>query len=260
MIKEPLIRKQLMTINRDSPIPLYYQLKRLLQTKIESGELKPGDIFPTEQQIQEQYAVSRTTVRQALSELEEEGKITRHRGRGTFVAKPKVSHSPNQHPDLTDHMTLQGLVLGWRLLKADWVLPTDDLRAALQVNAGQKVFRLERVRMEEDDPIGYHIAHVAPDFAGAIDEQVFTEGGSLRYLRNLPVLEQCIANRTLEAIPANERTAALLNVALDTPLLRVQRIIHTPDGQPVEAFTGVYRGDRFRYHINNMRAINGSNA
>lgn len=249
-----------MTIDRESPIPLYYQLKRLLQTKIESGELKPGDIFPTEQQIQETYAVSRTTVRQALSELEDEGKITRHRGRGTFVSKPKVSHSPMPHPDLTDHMTLQGLVLGWRLLASDWVLPSENLRKLLQVGGEQKVFRLERLRLEQEEVIGYHIAHVAPNFAGVVDEQVFTEGGSLRYLRNLTVLDQCIANRTLEAIPATERIAALMEVALDTPLLRVQRIIHTPDGEPVEAFMGVYRGDRFRYHINNMHAINGSNA
>lgn len=249
-----------MSINRDSPLPLYYQLKRLLLAKIESGELKPGDIFPTEQQIQEMHEVSRTTVRQALSELEEEGKITRHRGRGTFVAKPKVSHSPDQYPDLADHMAMQGLVPGWRLLSAEWVFPSGETGKLLSVSEEQKVFRLERLRLENDEPIGYHIAHVTPQYAGSIEEHGFTEGGSLRYLRGLPELETAIADRTIDALRASDHVAKLLDISPGDPLLRVQRIIRTPEGSPIEAFAGVYRGDRFQYHIQNMRAISGINA
>ncbi|MCA9913695.1 MAG: GntR family transcriptional regulator [Anaerolineae bacterium] len=249
-----------MTINRDSPLPLYYQLKRLLLAKIESGELKPGDIFPTEQIIQETYEVSRTTVRQALSELEEDGKITRHRGRGTFVAKPKVKHIPEQYPDLTDHMTLQGLVPGWRLLSAEWVFPSMEVGKQLQVDEEQRVFRLERLRLEHDEAIGYHIAHVAPDYAGSIDEHAFTTGGSLRYLRPLPALETAVADRMIDALPASEHVAKMLDVSPGEPLLRVQRVIRTPEGSPIEAFSRVYRGDRFQYHIQNMRAVNGINA
>ena len=249
-----------MTIERSSPVPLYYQLKRLLLAKIDSGELKPGDIIPTEQQIQETYEVSRTTVRLALSELEDEGKITRQRGRGTFVAKPKVSHIPSQYPDLADHMMLQGLVPGWRLLSAEWVSPSFGIRSQLDVREDLKVFRLERLRLENDEPIGYHIAHVAPDFASMVDEAAFTQGGSLRYLHHFQMLKDCVANRTIDAIRSNDHIAELLEIETDAPLLRVSRIIHTPDGKPVEVFTGVYRGDRFQYHINNMQAISGINA
>ena len=81
------------SIERESPIPLYYQLKQLLVERIKHNELQPGDIFPTEEQLQKKYQLSRTTVRQALKELEIEGLISRHRGRGTFVSRPKISHS-----------------------------------------------------------------------------------------------------------------------------------------------------------------------
>lgn len=249
-----------MTIDRNSPLPLYYQLKRLLLARIESGELLPGDAFPTEQQIQEQYDISRTTVRQALSELEDEGKITRHRGRGTFVAKPKISHTPEQYPDLADHMTQQGMVPGWKLISAEWVLPSIDISIGLQIKETDKVFRLARLRLENNAPIGYHVAHVAPPFASMVDEGAFTYGGSLRYLRGLAILEQCTADRTIDALAASERAAELLNIEADTPLLRVKRRVITPDGTPIEMFTGIYRGDRFQYHINNMRAISGINA
>lgn len=249
-----------MSIDRNSPMPLYYQLKRVLLAKIDSGELRPGDIFPTEQLIQETYDVSRTTVRQALSELESEGKITRHRGRGTFVAKPKVSHSADQYPNLADHMSEQGLTPGWKLLSAGWTVAENEVSKRLLVPAGQRVFCLERLRLENDEPIGHHLAYITPDYAGLIDEQSFTDGGSLRYLHNLSVLQSSTANRTLEAVPASHRVAALLNIEEGAALLRVRRSIYTPEGQPIEFFEGVYRGDRFQYHINNMRAVSNINA
>lgn len=249
-----------MSIDRKSPMPLYYQLKRILLTKIGSGELKPGDMFPTEQHIQETYDVSRTTVRQALSELEDEGKITRHRGRGTFVAKPKISHNPKQYPNLADHMSEQGLLPGWQLLSADWKIADNEVAKRLELSAGQSVFCLERLRLENDEAIGHHFAYVAPDYVSLIDENTFTEGGSLRYLHNLSVLQESTANRTLEAIPASKKFADLLAAKEGSALLRVRRIIYTADNKPIEFFEGVYRGDRFQYHINNMRAVSSINA
>ena len=78
-------------LTRESPVPLYIQLKQLLIDRIAAGDWKPGDMLPTEEQLQEQYGVSRTTVRLAFKELEIEGKISRQQGRGTFVSEPKIS-------------------------------------------------------------------------------------------------------------------------------------------------------------------------
>lgn len=249
-----------MTIDRNSPMPLYYQLKQVLLAKIESRELKPGDIFPTEQQIQDTYDVSRTTVRQALSELEDEGLITRHRGRGTFVSKPKLSHSPENYPNLADNMAQQGATPGWKLLSAEWVLAEKEVSKILNPGEEKKVFRLERLRLENDKPIGYHCAYVSPEFTTGIDGTAFTAGGSLRYLNGLNVLQDCVADRTLDALSANEKTANLLDVEVGTALLRVKRVVFSLEHKPIEYFVGLYRGDRFEYHIHNMRAISGINA
>ncbi len=248
-----------MTIDRSSPIPLYYQLKRVLLEKIENSELKPGDILPTEQQIQDTYNVSRTTVRQALSELVDDGKITRHRGRGTFVAKPKIRHMPDQYPDLADHMIEQGLTPGWRLLGSSWIEPTKEVSKKLQLDGEKQVFKIERLRLENNEPIGHHIAYLAPQFAHAIDTNALIQGGSLRYLSNLDLLNDSIADRTLEALEASEKYAELLQIPEGTALLRINRVVYAPDHTPIETFTGVYRGDRFQYHINNMRAVSTIN-
>ncbi|MEO1166169.1 MAG: GntR family transcriptional regulator, partial [Chloroflexota bacterium] len=243
-------------------MPLYYQLHRLLLAKIESGELQAGDAFPTEQQIQDTYDVSRTTVRQALGELEDAGKIVRQRGRGTFVAKPKMSHHPDSYPQLADYMTEQGVKPGWRLLNNGWTMPADSIASALGIEAGNNVYRLERLRLENDTPIGYHTAYVAPDYTTHIDDSNFTTGGSLRYLHRLGGLNESMADRTLEALAANERVANLLEVPVGVPLLRVKRVVYSTDSArtPIELLFALYRGDRFEYHINNMRAIGAINA
>ena len=72
-------------INKDVPIPLYYQLKNIIKTDIENGTLKTGDTIPTEMEIMSHYNISRFTVRQAISELVNEGYMLRKTSKGTFV-------------------------------------------------------------------------------------------------------------------------------------------------------------------------------
>ena len=81
------------TINFDSHIPYYIQLIEALKEKISLGEWKVGDQLPSEPELCEIYGVSRTVVRQALREIELEGLITRRKGKGTFIAEPKISES-----------------------------------------------------------------------------------------------------------------------------------------------------------------------
>ena len=75
-------------INKDVPIPLYYQLKNIIKTDIENGTLKTGDTIPTEMEIMSHYNISRFTVRQAISELVNEGYLVRKTSNGTFVTEP----------------------------------------------------------------------------------------------------------------------------------------------------------------------------
>src|SRR6202020_1886987 len=74
------------TIDRRSPMPLYFQLARLLIDDINSGRWQAGERLPSESEICERYGVSRATVRQALLRLENEGMIQRLKGRGTFIS------------------------------------------------------------------------------------------------------------------------------------------------------------------------------
>ena len=75
-------------ISRDAPIPIYYQLKQIIKEQISQGILEPGDRIPSEDELCTRHGISRTPVRQAITELVHEGLLVRIHGRGTFVAQP----------------------------------------------------------------------------------------------------------------------------------------------------------------------------
>jgi GntR family transcriptional regulator len=238
-----------MTIERQSPVPLYYQLKQLLSDRISSGEWAPGDMLPTEEALQEQYGLSRTTVRQALKEMEYEGLISRHRGRGTFVSQPKISHSPDPHFNLTTYLTEQGMRPGWRVISAGWVPASAEAAEGLAVEVGTQVYRLRRLRLANDEPIGFHIAHAISALGDLVDESRLDQDGSLDYLRATGRLAHSYAHRTIEAILASDEVARHLNIVKGSPILMIRRRVFNSADVPVEVMRAMYRGDRFQYRV-----------
>jgi len=238
------------TIDRTSPMPLYFQLKQILLQKIDAGDWKPGDLIPGEQELQETHGISRTTVRQTLAELVNEGRLHRQRGRGTFVTRPKFAHDPNVRPGAAGYIQSEGLAPGWQVISADWVeQPPDGVRERLKITEDVRVFRIHRLRLANDEPIGYHFAYVAEPFVSQLDLDKLTEGGSLRYLRNIPQLHNSVAQRSIEATAANGPEVALLKATPGEPVLTIERVILADDGTPIELLWAAYRGDRFKYQV-----------
>ena len=94
----------------DSPESIYLQLFNIIQKQIEDGKLVPGDMLPSEMEFCSAYHISRTTVRQALHELELIGAIERKRGLGTFISSPKLSRNIGNLYSFSDEMHVMGKV------------------------------------------------------------------------------------------------------------------------------------------------------
>lgn len=236
-------------LDRESPIPLYFQLKQLLLEKIEQAEWRPGDLIPSEQELQDNYGLSRTTVRQTLSELVNEGRLDRQRGRGTFVTKPKFTHDPSNRLGATDYLRQQGIEPGWRLLDAAWIAPVEDVNEKLHLPAAAELFCIRRLRLANGEPIGYHIAYLPPLVAAQINQSALEEGGSLRYLRNVPQMHNSKAARTIEATAATKLEVEWLDMKPGDPVLQIERLLTAEDGTPLELLWASYRGDRFKYQV-----------
>lgn len=236
-------------IDRSSPLPLHYQLKQHLLEKIEAGEWKPNDLIPSEQELQTSFGLSRITVRQALRDLVYEGLLIRERGRGTFVAPPKMTHNPDEHKSLTEFMTEQGITPGWQIIEKGFMTANKEVAANLKLPLKTRVYRIHRLRLAEDEVIGQHTAYLPEAVSSQINEAGLLEGGSLNYISHIPQMATSRATRSIEAVAASDLDVKLLHMTPGSPVLLIQRVVLSAAGEPLEYLQARYRGDRFKYQI-----------
>ena len=240
-----------MDIDRNSHLPLYIQVKQLLSEKIRVGEWKPGEKIPSEEEIQQIFNVSRTTVRQAMREIELEGKINRQAGRGTFVTQPKFVEGPDAFELEMSEFTKQGMQVSWQVIQAGEVVAPDKVAEWLQIPTGTKVFCLQRLRYANDLAIGHTDSYVTAEYMDQIDLSLAKTAGTMFYLSRMD-LSNCTAEHFLESLPAEREDAKILGVERGAPVMVVSRVLRNAENRQFEFFRGVYRGDRFRYHIHRM--------
>jgi GntR family transcriptional regulator len=241
-------------IDRTSFIPFYIQVIDSLSEYIESNKLPPGHQLPGETDLCDAYDVSRTVIRQALQELEYKGLIFREKGRGTFVAKPKIREGLFQ--ELTgfyQDMVAKGHQPRSDVLKQAKVSASIRVAAYLNLAPGDPVIQIDRLRYVNHEPIvlvtTYLPYHICPDLLN-VD---LTDQSLYAYLENEHNLFVASGRRFLEAVVANQLEAEMLKVAVGSPLLLLNSVSYLSDGTPMEYFHAVHRGDRSRFETELVR-------
>lgn len=225
------------------PQPRYYDTKLALRELI--GTMEASSPLPPERVLAEQLHTSRTTLRKALAELAAEGVLRRVQGSGTFVAPPKVVHI-QQLTSLTDDLHARGQQISSQILALTRVPADDTVAAQLDLAAGRRVHRLERLRAVGGEPLALEVAHLSARLPGF--ERRLTANGSLyATLREHYGIEVASVEDTVETALATPTEANLLRVAVGSPLLLIHRRACQQDGKPVEWTRSAYRGDRFRF-------------
>lgn len=240
------------SVDRSSPLPLYVQLENLLMERIRSQGLKPGDRLPTEAEIEEEFAVSRATIRMSLNRMVAEGHVQRVQGLGSFVARPRPMHQSLLN-SFTENMRAQGYRPHRRLLRTEIVQPDDEVLAALQMIDGDCQY-IERLLLADDQPIALARTWLpVHSLAGRTD--LFTGqslgSSSLYELLQGPEIGIVLARgvETVRAALCAEEEAPLLRCEVGSPTLVVRRSSFTPAGRPVEWSVMVFAADRYEYHI-----------
>jgi GntR family transcriptional regulator, nutrient-sensing system regulator len=224
--------------------PKYYVVKRHLLELI--GSLPPGSPVPTERVLTAQLGTSRTTVRQALSELVGEGRLVRRQGSGTYVAEPKVSW-PLQMTSFTEQASATGYSSSTRLLEAVRAKADDEIATRLAVRPGASVYVIERLRLVDDTPMAVETSHLsAARFPGLIAELRRTSS-LYRALSQTYGVQPVEAEETIETASASPREAELLEVDTGAPILVLGRHSFDADGAPIEYVRSWYRGDRYTF-------------
>src|SRR5215471_18788355 len=141
------------TIDKHSPIPMYYQIMNQLREKISAGEYTVDDALPPERELVETYQVSRMTIRQAIIELVNEGILVRRKGIGTFVAPPKLEQALSRLTSFTEDMARRGLKAGARVISFEEIVPEPVIRKTLGLGSEDKAYECVRVRLADDEPM-----------------------------------------------------------------------------------------------------------
>ncbi|HBH13794.1 MAG TPA: phosphonate metabolism transcriptional regulator PhnF [Clostridiales bacterium] len=242
-------------IEHYSYIPKYHQLFSILRTKIEDGDWEPNQPIPSERELEKTYKISRTTIRQALSMLDDYGYIYRDIGRGTFVAPPKLQNSLHELTSFSKDMEERGLKPGHEILNLDYVEPTAVVRQQLELpDDFGKVLYIERLRFADDIPIGLHYAYLPLRENEPITISEMNQYGSLYdLLQSKFNLIPAEAYETLEATIADAKEAKLLDVNKGSPLLLIERTVWSKDRKTMEFVRILYRGDRYKYFVHLAR-------
>ncbi len=224
-------------------MPKYYVLKTELLASI-AGE-QPGTLIPTERALAEKYKTSRTTVRQAISELVAEGKLGRIQGHGTFVAPPKITHV-RQLTSFSDDARSQGLRPDSQLLSLAMAKADIDVAAHLGLDVGAVVTRLERIRLIDGEPLAHEIAYLPgklPRFKANLEKA----GSLYAALADMYGIHISDVEDTVETALAGPEDVRLLGIEMGAPLLVVHRLARDAAGVSVEWTRSTFRGDRFRF-------------
>ena len=236
-------------VDRESPIPLYFQLKELLAAEITSGRWPPGVRIPSEPDIGTHFEVSRTTVRQTLDEMESDGLISRVKGRGTFVKQSSPDTWFLQSSQgFYDEATAKGHRVTSQVLRRE----VDELPAwaltALGLEEGAHGLTLERIRLVDGRVVMYVVNHLPGDLADLVMRADLERGSLYGALREGGVQVEA-GYRVVEAVKAEGELATLLEIEEGAPLLHVQSVTRDSHLRPVECYKAWHRADRTKIEV-----------
>ena len=236
-------------IDKSTPVPLYYQLKTAILSMIKNGDLKPGDMIPAELDLGDMYGLSRTTIRQAICELVNEGHLYRIKSKGTYVSKPKITQGFMQTVETFDEqMKKMGLTPRTELLKLEMILPSSEVAEALKVTMDTRIVHLLRRRYANDEAIlyvdNYMIPECMPLIAAGLDEKgLYATLATDLHLRLVHFIRQ------IEATLATEYDSEMLSVCIGHPIQIASSVGYNSDGLPIEYAIVHYRGDKNKFIV-----------
>jgi GntR family transcriptional regulator len=233
--------------NPSTRLPLYAQVEDVLADRIISGALPVGAQLPSEEELIREFDVSRTTIRTTMQNLVRQGLVEIRRGRGTYVASPRMVQELTELTGFVEDMRLMGRTPTARVINRDIVRADRLVADKLALSVGAPVVRIGRVRLSDGVPLSFDETYL-PEALGRkvmtddlATEPIFT---LLEERYDTPLVE---AEYELEAARADPAVAAALEIALGDPIFLIERTSFTLGRRPIDYEKLHYRGDHIRF-------------
>jgi GntR family transcriptional regulator len=233
-------------LDKTSFTPLYFQIQTQLADRIRTGVLQTGQALPGEEELARIFGISRMTARQALQGLKSEGMAYRERGRGTFVAEPRVEKDITNRMGFSAEMRSLGKRPTAQVL-ARKTIPADPHTAdRLAIPTGTRVCLLRRLRFADAKPLAIEEVCLPLDRFPGIESVDFAQTSLYDTLRATYNVRFGSADEVIEARTSTRHEATVLKVPTRSSLLVIARILYDDIDRPIETSRSLYRGDLYR--------------
>lgn len=222
-------------LDRDSPIPLYSQLAADIQARIDRGEFNQTGRIPTEQQLTDEYAVSRITVRQAIANLVESNVVIRKQGKGTFFTRSRIEQNLESLHSLGEVFSQTGIASDIKILdiQADFKAP-DSIRRKLQLTDDDQIALIKRQHLVEGVPVVCAYIYLSGIFCDHVLGEDLQKHSIYDLLEKKSNIEIAVARQEITALAADAEMTRVLHVPQGGPLLCMENITFTDEGTPID--------------------------
>jgi len=248
-------------VDRNSPIPAYYQIALDIRNRILKQEWGVGTSIPPETTLAKDYGVSRVTMRQALAELVKDGILERRQGSGTFVNQEPIPliHDLSLPQILAGRLRNRGLVTSSTIIEAQtFPDPLPQVQENLQITETTPVAYLKRILLIGNKPAALNRSWFDSTLCPGITDQELIDHSLSLTLQDRYGLVPAYANNWLEVIRSTQETAELLDSVLDMPMILLRSVSYLSDGTPLEYSITEWLGDRIRFNFQSAFAQGSS--
>ncbi len=238
------------TLDKNVPIPLYFQLEKLILEEIESGAYPVGSMIPTEKELSQMFDISRTTVRQAITDLVQKEQLYRIKSKGTFVSRPKISQEFIQSIlSFNEDVMHAGRTPSTEVLDLKIVRLPQEIAVQMGLAADTNAIYLYRKRYADADPIVRVETYLPYDTCSFLLEHDFTRESLYDVLSTQDNTKVTRIKRLCEARPANSEDVAVLGIKRGRPIQHFNSFGYTRHGKLVEFSIARYRGDQSKFQV-----------
>lgn len=237
-------------IDKSVPIPLYFQLKTLILEEIKSGNYEVGSIIPTEKEFSDTFRISRTTVRQAITELVQEGWLYRVKSKGTFIAQPKINQDfIKKLESFNDQILRAGMTPSTEVLDLKTVHADAVTAKNLELKENDLVIYLYRKRLADGEPIVTIETYLPFNVCSFVLEHDLSKERLYSILNQSTETAVFRVKRIVEAVEADKNDETYLNIKVGKPIQHFSSVGYNAYDRPIEYSLARYRGDRNSFEI-----------
>ena len=237
-------------LDKSTPVPLYYQLKEEIIRQIKDGSCPADSPLPTEMEFSDMFSISRTTVRQAITELAREGWVYRIKSKGTFVSEPKLNQDfISKLLPFEDEMKKLGKVPSTKLLEMKICKPTDQAAEHLGISLNAKVLYLNRLRFADGEPVVTVETYLPCDYCLFVRDHDLEHESLYRVMSQQEETTVYSITRRVEAVEATAADVKYLGMKKGKPVQLFYSVGYNKDRKPMEFSVARYRADKSSFEV-----------